>query len=138
LTDLVSHTFRKEEKLCSQKLMGDLFLTGNSFLSYPLRVVWKLCDQLPSNSPAQSGFSVPKKNFRHAVDRNTLKRRIRESFRLHKTVLYDQLAQSDHRLVLMFVYIAKEELPYVKIEPSVVKAIKKIMGQLTDSSPENE
>ena len=38
----------------------------------------------------------------------------------------------------MFVYIAKEELPYVKIEPSVVKAIKKIVGQLTDSSPENE
>jgi len=118
--------------------MGDLFLTGNSFLSYPLRVVWKFSAQLTAEVPAQSGFSVPKKTFKHAVDRNTLKRRMRESYRLHKSVLYEQLLQSNKRLILMFVYIAKEELPYNKIEPAVVKAIKKIMGQLNDSSSENE
>ncbi|MCX6220320.1 MAG: ribonuclease P protein component [Bacteroidia bacterium] len=126
MTELVSRTFRKDEKLCSQKLMGELFLSGNSFLSYPLRIVWKIFGELPSESPAQAGFSVPKKLFKHAVDRNILKRRMRESFRLHKSELYDQLRQSDKRLALMFVYIAKEELPYAKIEPAIVKAIEKI------------
>ena len=130
MTELVSRTFRKDEKLCSQKLMGELFLSGNSFLSYPLRIVWKIFGELPSESPAQAGFSVPKKLFKHAVDRNILKRRIRESYRLHKAELYDQLRQSDKRLALMFIYIAKEELPYANIKQGIVKAIEKINGQL--------
>ena len=130
MTELVSRTFRKDEKLCSQKLMGELFLSGNSFLSYPLRIVWKIFSELPSESPAQAGFSVPKKLFKHAVDRNILKRRMRESYRLHKSELYNQLRQSDKRLALMFVYIGKEELPYAKIESAVVKAFEKINGQL--------
>lgn len=110
--------------------MGDLFLTGNSFLSYPLRVVWKICDRLPADVPAQSGFSVPKKTFKHAVDRNTLKRRMRESYRQHKSVLYERLMLTDKRLVIMLIYIAKEELPFTIIEPAVMKAIDKIIGQL--------
>jgi len=130
LTELVSRTFRKDEKLCSQKLMGELFLSGNSFLSYPLRIVWKIFGELPSESPAQAGFSVPKKMFKHAVDRNILKRRMRESYRLHKSELYNSLNQSEKRIALMMIYIAKEELPLSKIEPAVIKAIGKINGQL--------
>lgn len=130
MTELVSRTFRKDEKLCSQKLMGELFLSGNSFLSYPLRIVWKIFGELPSESPAQAGFSVPKKMFKHAVDRNILKRRMRESYRLHKSELYNSLNQSEKRIALMMIYIAKEELPLSKIEPAVIKAIGKINGQL--------
>jgi ribonuclease P protein component len=109
--------------------MGELFLSGSSFLSYPLRVVWKTHDLHPSDSLVQAGFSVPKKLFKRATDRNTLKRRMRESYRLHKADLYDQLSQSDKRLALMMIYIAKEELPYSKIETGVVKAIRKIIEQ---------
>ena len=130
MTELVSRTFRKDEKLCSQKLMGELFLSGNSFLSYPLRIVWKIFGELPSESPAQAGFSVPKKMFKHAVDRNILKSRMRESYRLHKSELYNSLNQSEKRIALMMIYIAKEELPLSKIEPAVIKAIGKINGQL--------
>ena len=126
----VSNTFRKEEKLCSQKLMGELFLSGNSLLCYPLRIVWKKFEVLPSEYPAQVGFSVPKRLFRRAVDRNRLKRLLRESYRLQKHLLYDVLNQSGTRIALMFVYIATEELPYSKVEPAVSKALQKISVQL--------
>ena len=126
MTEHVSLTFRKDEKLCSQKMMGELFLSGNSFLSYPLRIVWKTFGELTSESPAQAGFSVPKKLFKHAVDRNILKRRMRESYRLHKAELYESLNQSEKRMALMMIYIAKEELPLSKIETAVIKAIGKI------------
>jgi len=106
--------------------MGELFLSGNSFLSYPLRIVWKIFVELPSESPVQAGFSVPKKLFKHAVDRNRMKRMMRESYRHHKAELYEALNQSEKRLAFMMIYIAKEELPYSKIEPAVIKAIGKI------------
>ena len=131
MTELVSLTFRKEEKLCSQKLMGELFLSGNSFLSYPLRIVWKIFGDMPFEVPAQAGFSAPKKLFKHAVDRNRLKRLMRESYRLHKSALYAALDQSDQHIALMMIYIAKEELPFSKIEPATMKALQKIIGQLT-------
>jgi len=131
LTDQVSHTFRKEEKLCSQKIMGDLFLSGNTFLCYPVKIVWKKLDVIPSQFPAQVGFSVPKRLFKHAVDRNRLKRLLRESYRLHKAILYEELEFAGYRIALMIIYIAKEELPFSKIEPALLKALNKINEQLT-------
>ena len=131
MTDQVSHTFRKEEKLCSQKIMGDLFLSGNTFLCYPVKIVWKKLDVIPSQFPAQVGFSVPKRLFKHAVDRNRLKRLLRESYRLHKAILYEKLEFAGYRIALMIIYIAKEELPFSKIEPALLKALNKINEQLT-------
>jgi ribonuclease P protein component len=132
LTNQVSHTFRKEEKLCSQKLMGELFLSGNSFLCYPLKVVWKKFDVLPSQFPVQVAFSVPKRQFKHAVDRNRLKRLLRESYRLQKSELYEILNQTNTRMALSIIFIAREELPYAKIYPAVTKVISKLKTLLME------
>ena len=77
-------TFGKPEKLKSRKLIGKLFEDGKSVKKFPVRLVY-LQTNHTSDFPVQAGFSVPKRNFKRAVDRNRIKRLIRESFRIRLT-----------------------------------------------------
>jgi ribonuclease P protein component len=121
-------TFNKQERLCSQKIIGDLFTSGNSFLSYPLKVVFLKNDSFQAN-PVQAAFSVSKRNFKRAVKRNLLKRRMRESYRLHKPKFYQDLAEKNIQISLMFVYVGKEILEYEVIEKATISALKKILAK---------
>jgi ribonuclease P protein component len=86
---------------------------------------------------AQLGISVPKKKFAKAVDRNTIKRRIRESFRKNKHPLYEILKKKNLSIALMIIYIAKEELPYQEIEKKMVVSLHKLTEQNNNSSAQN-
>jgi ribonuclease P protein component len=119
---MISYTFRKEEKLCSQKIISEIFLTGLSFLCYPLKVVWKY-ENSPSPYPAQVVFSIPKRLFKRATDRNLLKRQLREVYRYRKNDLYRFLELNQQKIALMIVYIAKEELEFCQIEDAMTKVI---------------
>ena len=78
-----THTLSRNERLKGTKAVQQVFADGESFTCYPLRVLYVR----DAESRTQVLFSVPKKRFRHAVDRNRLKRLMRESYRLNKHIL---------------------------------------------------
>ncbi len=120
-------TFSRGERLKSRTLLSRLFREGNSYVAYPLRVVWLPVEPADAGDfRVQVAVSVPRRAFKTAVARNRLKRRIREAYRLYKEKLYDKLSPADRRLAMMLVYIAKEELPYAEIEKGVKKMVEKM------------
>jgi ribonuclease P protein component len=126
------YTFSKEERLCSKKLLEKLFHSGSSFLVYPFRIV-SIPENISVNYPAQVVIAVSKKKFKRAVDRNLIKRRIREAYRLSKDDdLYSILESKRLKLLISIHYIGKEIPEYGFVEKKLKLALKK----LTDSYAE--
>jgi ribonuclease P protein component len=109
--------FRKDERLKSESLIKELFEKGSSFYSYPFKV-------LAMPNPDKNArfhrvlFSVSKRNFKKAVDRNLIKRRIRESYRLNKNLL-----PNSRQLLIAYIYTAKEILTFAQIQERLVKTL---------------
>lgn len=122
-------TLHKQERLCSRKTIEELFNGGDSFLAYPLKVVFRP-GQIDTPYPVQSAFTVSKRNFKRAVKRNILKRRMREAYRLNKVILYGQIGQKERAVALMFVYIGKDIAEYATIEKAMISAFKKLLAKI--------
>ena len=122
-------TFKKKERLTNKKTFDLLFNTGNSFTVSPFRLVWTQTKTNPA-VPVQLGISVPKRSFAKAVDRNTLKRRIREAYRKNKAALYGVLQKKNLSIALMVIYTSREELPYQEIEKKMIVSLQRMAAQL--------
>jgi ribonuclease P protein component len=128
------YTFRKEERLCNKRLLEELFHKGSSFLCYPYRVSWRLADAAQA-VPVQVVFPVPKKRYKHAVDRNLIRRRMREAYRLHKQQnFYEFLNQANIKLTLSLSYIGKEIEPYQLMEKKMLKLFTQICELVNNES----
>jgi ribonuclease P protein component len=124
------YTFKKEERLCNKRLIDKLFHSGSSFLCYPFKASW-LYHTEPQSYPVQILFSVSKKRYKQAVDRNLIKRRMRESYRLHKQqYLYSLLQAADKTIVLSIGYIGKEIVAHDVIEKKMLKLLNQLADQL--------
>ncbi|MBL4655891.1 MAG: ribonuclease P protein component [Bacteroidia bacterium] len=126
---MMQQTFKKAERLKSKKIINSLFSDGKSFVEKPFRIVWKL-EKLDSDFPVQIAISVSKKNFSKAVDRNLIKRRIREIYRRNKEILYATLENNNQQCAFMIIYISKEIGDYKKMEEGLLKALNSLKEKL--------
>jgi len=123
------YTFKKEERLCNKKLIDGLFHNGSSFLCYPFKVSW-LAAPAGQAVPVQVVFAVAKKRYKHAVDRNLIKRRMREVYRLLKQqALYDALLTSEKTIILSIGFIGKEIADYSLMEKKMLKTLLQVSAQ---------
>ncbi|MGI9526278.1 MAG: ribonuclease P protein component [Weeksellaceae bacterium] len=118
------YTLGKKESLKSKKYFDALFAQGSSVKRYPIRAIFIAYNQ--DNFPeyqipnvSQVAFSVPKKRFKRAVDRNRIKRQMREAYRLNKFLL-------DENYAIIFVYLAKEEMTSIQISEAITQILKDI------------
>jgi ribonuclease P protein component len=127
------NSFNKEERLCNVKLIDKLYHNGSSFLVYPFRILWLSADS-DLVFPAQILISVPKKRFKRAVDRNLLKRRIREIYRLNKSeLLYPFLNERSEKIIFGINYIGNEIAEYPSLEKKFISAIQRLKKNISES-----
>lgn len=137
----MNNKFHRNERLKSRKEIGRLFgKAGHSLSSYPLRLVYTEAEEVRGTFPYQVAFVVPKRRFKKAVDRNLIKRRVLESFRLQKQLIGAQTqvqgnAQGKQwvpptkQLALMFIYTGKEAMPQAYIERKMAKLLRQLAEQ---------
>ncbi|WP_262248980.1 ribonuclease P protein component [Parapedobacter soli] len=118
------NTFSKEERLCSKRLIDGLFRDGSSFFIYPYRVVFMRMEGVPT---AQVLLSVSKRRFSRAVDRNLLKRRMREAYRLQKNeLLYPVIEGKPYGLVVAIQYVADKLLDFPLMYQKMAAVLKRM------------
>ena len=123
----VAPTFRKRERMVSNLLIEALFDSGKSrsVSAFPLRAVYQTTERREGSAPVQVLISVPKKRFHHAVDRNRVKRQIREAYRCHKELLWQQIPD-DKMVLLGFVWLSDRHSPTVEVERRLVSILQRI------------
>lgn len=120
-------TFPKNEKLCYKKHIDRLFIEGKSFTQNPLKIYYLVTD-IPENPPPRVVIAVPRKKFRRAVDRNRIRRLIREAYRLNKHTLR-VLTRHIH---IGIVYIGDSaEISFSEIEKGITGCMDKLVQKVT-------
>jgi ribonuclease P protein component len=126
----------KANKLCSAKIIDEVFESGTQVKSFPF--VLKLKETtLPEDVRFQIVFSAPKRIFRKAVQRNRIKRLCKEAFRSKRSILDTYLKEQNKQLALFLVYTSKEEMPLPLLSRKTEKLISKIISQLESNDIKN-
>ena len=125
-----SNTFSKQERLCSSTLIDRLFSEGNRQISvFPVRLVWLLADDIEG---VQVLISAPKRNFHHAVDRNRIKRQIREFYRTGSSSLKETVAQKGKGMALAFLFNDNKLWESDKLDQRLSQAMEKLVETVSE------
>lgn len=120
-------TLSKEERICSKKLINELFTgNGRSMTAFPLRVVFMKRTIVDDQPRAAMLVSVPKRYFKHAVDRNRVKRQVREAFRRNKSIITQNLTEDHEAVAMAFVWLTDEKFSSSEVENRMVRLLTRI------------
>jgi len=129
----MKETFSKEERLCRQKQIQQLFATGLSVSASQLIARW-LFSSFPATFPVQIMIAVPKASFPKASDRNLIRRRIKEGYRKNKSLLYESLATTGKQMDIVITYTSRKILPYSGIEEKIIVLLQRLKNENENAS----
>lgn len=129
----------KGERLYLREEIERLHSCGRSFVSYPIRIVW-LAEPIVTQTPGEQAqvavmTSVAKRRFKHAVDRNRIKRMTRAAYRLHKAPLWQAATQHHFTIRVALQSVAKTMPTYPELEQAVEPAIARIVKEIEKANP---
>lgn len=125
--------FGKAEKLKSRKQIEDLFLNGKRFAVSPIRVIYKF-EPATDNAIVQVGVTANKRNFKRAVDRNRLKRLLREAYRLQKEGFVNTAKENNKKGFVFFMFTDKTIAPFKVVKESMEKALVRLQKKAAEAN----
>ena len=124
----MNQKFPKTEKLKSSKTIESLFSEGKSYSKYPIKVFFLPKENIKTNLAA---FAVPKRNFKLAVDRNRVKRQLREVYRLNKNIIEED---DGKKFAMLFLYLGKIKPQYIELEKEMLKLFEKLRNEMNQNN----
>ena len=118
-------TLSKSERLSSKKIIDTLFIEGITLTSYPFVIKYAPLPEVEGQSH-QVLFTASKRNFKKAVDRNKIKRMMKEVYRVNKT----ELDSIEKKYALAYIYTAKKILPFKEIQTKLIGSIIRLEKEL--------
>jgi ribonuclease P protein component len=126
-----SSQFKKSERIVSQKLIEELFggSQSHSLAAFPLRAVYMQRERQEGQEPVEVLVSVSKKRFHHAVDRNRVKRQIREAYRLQKQILIER-TEPGQTIAIAFIWLTNQHFPTAEVSTKVRQLLERIAKRI--------
>lgn len=126
------NTLPKSEILSKRDEISALMKGGKSFAKHPVRVVY---NHVAAEAPeVKVFFSAPKRNFKRAVDRNRIKRLMKEAYRLNKTILSDTARVSGKTIHVAFLFTGREVPVYNEVQDKIILLLQRFQTEIQSGS----
>ena len=124
------YTLGKEERLKSNLAIQELLKHGRIVSGFPLKIYWNVSEYRRQKFSARMAVAVPKRKLKRAVDRNLIKRRLRESYRQNKTILYDPLLERGIKIELIILFLSDELISFADLDARMSELLLKLAKNL--------